>query len=118
MHERIWRCAPPENAHAHTCRIVPAEMLTLLRIWVGLVAAMAVVNAVNCFLDQEYPKTRIYDLQPLEGVQVACTNSSIYCMALYMHLTCLNSHQSSVKDVWSVDTAGFCDQNRIRYFAT
>ena len=44
-------------------------MLTLLRGWIGLVAAMAVVNAVQCFLDQQYPKARIYDLQPSEGVQ-------------------------------------------------
>ena len=43
-------------------------MLTFLRGWIGLVAAIALVNAVQCFLDQQFPKTRIYDLQPSEGM--------------------------------------------------
>ena len=28
---------------------------------------MAMINAVQCFLDQQFPKNRIYDLQPSEG---------------------------------------------------
>ena len=43
-------------------------MLLLLRIWVGLVAAIAVVNAVQCFLDGQYPQKMIYTLQPHEGL--------------------------------------------------
>ena len=42
-------------------------LVTLLRWWVGLVAVMALVNAAQCFLDQQYPRHRIYDLQPTEG---------------------------------------------------
>ena len=55
-------------------------LLTLLRCWVGLVAAMALVNAVQCFLDQQFPRDRIYDLQPSEGdwiVVLTCTNNGV-----------------------------------------
>lgn len=42
-------------------------MLLLLRAWVGLVAVMAAVNAVQCFLDPQFPQKRIYTLKPDEG---------------------------------------------------
>ena len=42
-------------------------MLTLLRGWIGLVAAMALVSVIQSFLDQQFLKDRIYNLQPSEG---------------------------------------------------
>ena len=44
-----------------------ADGSLLLRVWVGLVAVVALVSGVQCFLDPEYPLRRIYTLSPHEG---------------------------------------------------
>lgn len=51
-------------------------LLLLLRIWVGLVAVIALLNGVQCFLDPSYPLKRIYTLSPAEGYRYTCMHGS------------------------------------------
>ena len=42
-------------------------MLVWLRVWVGVIAAVALASAVQSFLNGQYLQERIYTLQPHEG---------------------------------------------------
>lgn len=42
-------------------------MLVWLRVWVGVIAAVALVSAVQSYLNGQYLQERIYTLQPHEG---------------------------------------------------
>ena len=66
--DKISLIPRPSSLGTRLTVLVGAAMLLLLRIWVGLVAAIAVVNAVQCFLDGQYPQKMIYTLQPHEGL--------------------------------------------------
>ena len=52
-------------------------MLLWLRVWVGVVAVMALGSAVQCFLNEQYPQQRIYTLRPSEGDHLYILR--IYC---------------------------------------
>ena len=49
-----------------------AVSFLLLRCWVGLVGLVATVNALQCFMDADFARRRIYTLQPQEGMILSC----------------------------------------------
>ncbi|CAI8055505.1 Ergosterol biosynthetic protein 28 homolog [Geodia barretti] len=81
-------------------------LLTLLRCWVGLVAAMALVNAVQCFLDQQFPRDRIYDLQPSEATRLLSRMLGVWTLlAAFVRIAFVVSPHN--KSVFAVTFASF-----------
>ena len=49
-------------------QVLESSGLFYLRWWVGIVGAIALFNALYCYVDQMYTSKRIYTLQPKHGV--------------------------------------------------
>ena len=113
--DKISLIPRPSSLGTRLTVLVGAAMLLLLRIWVGLVAAIAVVNAVQCFLDGQYPQKMIYTLQPHEGLWWGAwrfqpcpilTPSSYYPHPPTSFPSRPLSYTPLCPNVWSVDTVG------------
>ena len=70
---------------SRVCTVVMAVRLLLLRCWVGLVGAVAIFNALQCFMDADFAKRRIYTLEPQQGRMAAIKHYviSLHALACY-----------------------------------
>lgn len=42
-------------------------LLQPAKVWVGLVGTIALANGMQCFINKDYPKSRLYTLRPQEA---------------------------------------------------
>lgn len=55
--------------------LIMGFVLQSLRVWVGVVGAVALLNAVQSYWDERLPARYIYTLQPSQGDYYKCLKS-------------------------------------------
>ena len=83
-----------------------------LRAWIGLVGATAILSGLQCFINEQYPRNRIYSMRPDQGELILAH------LASYRPIqqTFISSLSITVTYVRSVDIIGGNDTAGIRNF--